>query len=43
MRLTVKYKDCAAARSCFRDALNAFAKADRTGALLDIDINPITV
>lgn len=43
MRITVKYKDCAAARSCFRDALSAFAKADRTGALLDIDINPITV
>ncbi len=43
MRLTVKYKDCAAARSCFRDALHTFAKTDRTGTLLDIDINPITV
>ncbi len=43
MRITVKYKDCAAARSCFRDAVNAFSKADRTGTMLDIDINPTVI
>lgn len=43
MRLTVKYKDSSAARNCFKDAVNAFTAADRTGAKLDIDINPTVI
>ncbi len=43
MRLTVKYKDSSAARSCFRDAINTFTASDRTGAKLDTDINPTVV
>lgn len=42
-RLVVKYRDCAAARSLFRQCICEFAASDRTGARLDIDINPTVV
>ena len=43
MRITVKYKDSAAARSCFKEAISIFSATDKSGCLLDTDINPTVI